>query len=468
MVVGDFPIEVDTLVVGAGPGGYVAAIRAAQLGQKVTIVDKSDLGGTCLNVGCIPSKALIQAGHSAEAAKGNDDLGITTENVQVDFDKVQEWKSGVVNKLTSGVESLLKGNKVDIVKGEVYFVDDQHVKVMDEKQSQTYTFKDCIIATGSSPIEIPSFPFSERVLDSTGALNLKEIPENLVVIGGGYIGTELGSAYANLGSKVTILEGEKEILGTFDKSMTSVVKKRLKKKDVSIVTNAFAKGVEETDKGVTVTYEAKDKKETVEADYVLVTVGRKPNTSEIGLDQVGIELDERGLIKIDKQCRTNVKNIYAIGDIVEGLPLAHKASYEAKVAAEAISGKKSEIDYLGMPAVVFTDPEMASVGYTEQEPKDAKIDVKVSKFPFAANGRALSLNETEGSLKLITRKEDGLVVGGQIVGANASDMISEIGLAIEAGMTAEDIALTVHPHPSLGEITMEAAEVALGTPIHTM
>lgn len=468
MVVGDFPIEVDTLVVGAGPGGYVAAIRAAQLGQKVTIVDKGELGGTCLNVGCVPSKALIEAGAKADAAKGNADLGITTENVKVDFTKVQEWKGGIVNRLTSGVESLLKGNKVDIVKGEVYFVDDHQVKVMDETQSQTYTFKNCIIATGSSPIEIPSFPFSDRVLDSTGGLALEEIPESLVVIGGGYIGTELGSAYANLGTKVTILEGEKEILGTFEKSMTAVVKKRLKKKDASIITSAFAKGVEESDKGVTVTYEVNEKEEKVEADYVLVTVGRKPNTQEIGLEQVGIEVDDRGLIKIDKQCRTNVKNIYAIGDIVEGLPLAHKASYEGKVAAEAISGQKSEIDYLGMPAVVFTNPEMASVGYTDQEAKEAGIDIKASKFPFAANGRALSLNESEGFLKLITRKEDGLVIGGQIVGANASDMIAEIGLAIEAGMTAEDIALTIHAHPTLGEITMEAAEVALGTPVHML
>ena len=468
MVVGDFPIEVDTLVVGAGPGGYVAAIRAAQLGQKVTIVDKGALGGTCLNVGCIPSKALIQAGHLADAAKGNDDLGITTENVSIDFAKVQDWKGSVVNRLTSGVEGLLKGNKVDIVKGEVYFVDTNNVKVMDEKDSQTYTFKNCIIATGSSPIEIPSFPFSDRVLDSTGGLALKEIPESLVVIGGGYIGTELGSAYANFGTKVTIVEGAEDILATFEKQMRSVVKKRLKKKGTEIITDALAKGVEETDNGAKVTYEVGGKEETVEADYVLVTVGRKPNTSELGLEQVGIELDDKGLVKIDKQCRTNVENIYAIGDIVEGLPLAHKASYEGKVAAEAISGQKSEIDYIGMPAVVFSDPEMASVGYTEQEAKDEGIDIKASKFPFAANGRALSLNDTEGFLKLITRKEDGLVIGGQIVGPNASDMVAEIGLAIEAGMTAEDIALTVHAHPTLGEITMEAAEVALGTPIHML
>lgn len=468
MVVGDFPVEVDTLVVGAGPGGYVAAIRAAQLGQKVTIVDKGDLGGTCLNVGCIPSKALIQAGHLANQARGNEEMGIATEKVNIDFEKIQAWKDGIVNRLTSGVESLLKGNKVDIVKGEVYFVDQNSVRIMDENNSQTYKFNNCIIATGSTPIEIPSFPFSDRVLDSTGALALKELPESIVVIGGGYIGTELGSAFANLGTKVTIIEGAKEILSTFDKSMTKVVKRRLAQKDVTIVTDAMAKGVEESADGVKVTYEAGGKEETVDADYVLVTVGRRPNTSDIGLEQAGVEVDERGLVKIDKQCRTSVPNIYAIGDIVPGLPLAHKASYEGKVAAEAISGKKSEIDYIGMPSVVFSDPEMASVGYTEKEAKEAGIDVKVAKFPFAANGRALSMNETDGSLTLVTRKEDGLVIGGQIVGANASDMIAEIGLAIEAGMTAEDIALTVHAHPTLGEITMEAAEVALGTPIHIL
>lgn len=469
MVVGDFPIEVDTLVIGAGPGGYVAAIRAAQLGQKVTIVDKGNLGGVCLNVGCIPSKALIQAGHQADSAKGNEELGIQAENVSVDFEKVQDWKGKIVNRLTSGVESLLKGNKVDIVKGEVYFVDKNNVKVMDEKNSQTYTFNNCIIATGSSPIEIPTFKFSERVLDSTGALNLKEIPEKLVVVGGGYIGIELGSAYANFGAEVTIIEGEKDILGGgFERQMTQLVKRRLKNKGVKIVTQALAKGVEESSDGVTVTYEAKGKEESISADYVLVTVGRRPNTDELGLEQVGIEVDDRGLVKIDKQCRTTVDNIYAIGDIVKGQPLAHKASYEGKVAAEVISGEKSEIDYLALPAVVFSDPEIATVGYTAAEAKEAGYDAKTSKFPFAANGRALSLNNSDGFLKLITREEDGLVIGAQIVGPSASDMIAEIGLAIEAGMTAEDIALTIHAHPTLAEITMEAAEVALGTPIHTM
>ncbi|WP_017187093.1 dihydrolipoyl dehydrogenase [Alkalibacillus haloalkaliphilus] len=466
MVVGDFPVEVDTLVVGAGPGGYVAAIRAAQMGQNVTIVDKGNLGGVCLNVGCVPSKALISAGHRYEHASGSDDMGIVAENVSVDFSKVQEWKGQVVDKLTGGVEGLLKANKVDIVKGEVYFVDKNTAKIMDDKQSQTYKFKDVIVATGSRPVELKPFPYSDRVLDSTGALELDEIPEKMVVIGGGYIGTELGGAYASFGTEVTILEGEKDILGGFEKQMTQLVKKRLKKKGVDVVTNAMAQGVEETDNGVKVTYELKGEEKTVAADYLLVTVGRRPNTDEIGLEEIGVELDDQGLIKIDKQCRTNLDNVYAIGDIVEGPPLAHKASYEGKIAAEAISGEKSEIDYLGIPAVVFSDPELASVGHTEDSAKEAGFEAEASKFPFGANGRALSLNDSDGFVKLVTRKSDGLVIGAQVAGPNASDLISELGLAVEAGMTAEDLALTIHAHPTLGETVMEAAEVAIGMPIH--
>ncbi|MGG7618688.1 dihydrolipoyl dehydrogenase [Bacillus coreaensis] len=466
MVVGDFPIETDTLVVGAGPGGYVAAIRAAQLGQKVTIVEKATLGGVCLNVGCIPSKALIAAGHRYETAKHSDAIGITAENVKVDFSKVQAWKAGVVKKLTGGVEGLLKGNKVDIVRGEAYFVDNTTVRVMDENSAQTYKFKNAIIATGSRPIELPQFKYTKRVLDSTGALALDEIPNHIVVIGGGYIGTELGGAYANFGTKVTILEGTDEILNGFEKQMSAIVKRNLKKKGAEIITKALAKGVKETDTGVTVTYEVKGEEQSVEADYVFVMVGRRPNTDELGLEQAGVELGERGIIKIDKQCRTSVSNIYAIGDVVEGPPLAHKASYEGKIAAEAIAGHTSEIDYLAIPAVVFSDPELASVGYTEKQAKDEGIDVIAAKFPFAANGRALALDAAEGFLKLVTRKEDGLVIGAQIAGPSASDMIAELGLAIEAGMTAEDLAMTIHAHPTLGEITMEAAEVALGNPIH--
>jgi dihydrolipoamide dehydrogenase len=466
MVVGDFPIETDTIVIGAGPGGYVAAIRAAQLGQKVTIVEKGTLGGVCLNVGCIPSKALISAGHRYETAKHSDNMGITAENVKVDFTKVQEWKAGVVKKLTGGVEGLLKGNKVDIVRGEAYFVDTNTLRVMDENSAQTYTFKNAIIATGSRPIELPAFKYTKRVLDSTGALALEEIPESIVVIGGGYIGTELGGAYANFGTKVTILEGADEILNGFEKQMSSLVKRNLKKKGAEIITKALAKGVEESENSVTVKYEVKGEEKTVEADYVFVMVGRRPNTDELGLEQVGIEMSDRGVVKIDKQCRTSVSNIYAIGDIVEGPPLAHKASYEGKIAAEAIAGHNSEIDYLAIPAVVFSEPELASVGYTEQQAKEEGIEVTAAKFPFAANGRALALDSTDGFLKLVTRKEDGLVIGAQIAGASASDMIAELGLAIEAGMTAEDLAMTIHAHPTLGEITMEAAEVAIGSPIH--
>jgi dihydrolipoamide dehydrogenase len=466
MVVGDFAIETETLVVGAGPGGYVAAIRAAQLGQKVTIVEKANLGGVCLNVGCIPSKALISAGHRFEVAKHSEDMGIKAENVTVDFSKVQEWKNSVVKKLTSGVEGLLKGNKVEIVRGEAYFVDANTVRVMTENSAQTYKFQNAIIATGSRPIELPGFKFSKRVLDSTGALNLQEIPKSMVVIGGGYIGTELGTAYANFGTKVTILEGADEILSGFEKQMTAVVKRRLKKKGVDVFTNALAKGVEEREDGVTVTFEVKGETKTVDADYVLVTVGRRPNTEELGLEQLGIKMTERGLIEIDKQCRTSVPNIYAIGDIVAGPPLAHKASYEGKIAAEAIAGHPSEIDYLAIPAVVFSDPECASVGYFEKQAKDEGIEVTTAKFPFAANGRALALNDADGFMKLVVRKDDGVIIGAQIVGPNASDMIAELGLAIEAGMTAEDIAMTIHAHPTLGEIAMEAAEVALGSPIH--
>ncbi|MCM3713038.1 dihydrolipoyl dehydrogenase [Alkalihalobacillus oceani] len=466
MVVGDFANEVDTLVIGSGPGGYVAAIRAAQLGQKVTIVEKGEMGGVCLNVGCIPSKALITAGHRYHQAKHSDDMGIVAENVALNFEKVQEWKGSVVKKLTGGVEGLLKGNKVEIVRGEAYFASANSVRVMDEKSAQTYNFKNCIIATGSRPIEIPGFKYSERVINSTGALALKEVPKKLVVIGGGYIGIELTGAYSNMGTEVVVLEGTKQILGGFEKQMAKLVERRLKKNGVDFKMEALAKSVEETENGVKVTAEVKGTEEVFEADYVLVTVGRKPNTDEIGLEQIGVELDERGIIKVDKQCRTSVSNIYAIGDIVPGPPLAHKASYEGKVAAEAIAGEKAEVDYLAIPAVVFSEPELATVGYNEKEAKDAGYDVVAAKFPFAANGRALSLNDADGFMKLITRKDDGLVIGAQIAGPNASDMIAELGLAIETGMTAEDIALTIHAHPTLGEITMEAAEVALGTPIH--
>ncbi|QQD85839.1 MULTISPECIES: dihydrolipoyl dehydrogenase [unclassified Jeotgalicoccus] len=468
MVVGDFPIETDTIVIGGGPGGYVAAIRAAQLGQNVTLVEKNKVGGVCLNVGCIPSKAMISSAHRYHETQHSEDMGVITEGVKLDFSKVQSFKESVVNKLVGGVEMLLKGNKVNVVNGEAYFVDSNKLKVMDEKQSQTYEFKNAIIATGSRPIEIPGFKFGGRVLDSTGALALEEAPEKLIVIGGGYIGTELGSAYANFGTEVTILEGTADILGGFEKQMTQLVKKNLKSKNATIVTKAMAKSAEETDNGVKVTYEAKDETHEVEADYVLVTVGRRPNTDEIGLEELGIKMTDRGIIEVDEQSRTNIPNIYAIGDIVDGLPLAHKASYEGKVAAEAIAGEKSAVDYIAMPAVCFTEPELATVGLNESQAKEKGFEVTTGKFPFQANGRALGLNKTDGFVKVVARKEDGLVLGAQVAGNGASDIISELGLAVETGMTLEDIALTIHAHPTLGEVPMEAAEVALGRPVHSM
>lgn len=468
MVVGDFPIETETLVIGSGPGGYVAAIRAAQTGQKVVVVEKENIGGVCLNVGCIPSKALISVGHRFEQAQHADDMGITATDVKIDFSKAQAFKDGVVKKLTSGVSGLLKGNNIEVVMGEAYFVDANTVRVMDETSAQTYTFKNVIIATGSRPVEIPTFKYTKRVINSTGALSLPEIPKNLVVIGGGYIGTELGSAFVNLGSNVTIIEGGDDILAGFEKQMTSIVKKGLKKKGVEIVVKASAKGVEETENGVVVTYEVGGEEKKVEADYVLVTVGRRPNTDEMGLEELGIKFAERGLLEVDKQCRTSIPNIYAIGDIVAGPQLAHKASYEGKIAAEAIAGQTSVVDYLAIPAVCFTDPEMATVGLNEAEAKEQGYEVVAGKFPFGANGRALALNATEGFVKLVSRKEDGLLLGAQIVGQGASDMIAELGLAVEAGMTVEDIAMTIHAHPTLGEIAMEAAEVVMGHPIHIL
>lgn len=468
MVVGDMSIELDTVVVGSGPGGYVAAIRAAQMGQKVAIVEKDFIGGVCLNVGCIPSKALITAGERFVQANQSDVFGISSENVEIDFAKTQEWKQNeVVNKLTSGVEMLLKKNKVEILEGEAFFVDTHNLRVMQEDSAQSYSFNNVIIATGSRPIELDAFKWSERVLDSTGALDLKEVPDSMVVIGGGYIGSELAGAYASLGTEITILEGLDSILNGFDKDMVRLVEKEFKNNGAEIVTNAMAKGVEETDDGVVVSYEIDGEEKTVEADYVLVTVGRRPNTDEIGLDIAGVEVDENGLIKVDEQGRSvSADSVYAIGDIVPGAALAHKASYEGKIAAEAISGKKVAVDYRAMPAVAFTNPEIASVGYTADEAKEVGLEVKSTKFPLGGNGRALSMDRTEGFVRLVTTKEGNVIVGAQVAGVNASDLIAELGLAVESGMNAEDIALTIHAHPTLAEATMDAAEAALGLPIH--
>ncbi|MEG0328704.1 MAG: dihydrolipoyl dehydrogenase [Erysipelothrix sp.] len=467
MVVGDLALELETVVIGSGPGGYVAAIRAAQLGQKVAIIEKDEIGGVCLNVGCIPSKALINAGHRYQESMNSQTFGITAENVAIDFEKTQAWKdNAVVNKLTSGIAFLLKKNKVQIIKGTAFFNDTHQLRVVNGEEAQSYTFKNAIIATGSRPIEIKGFKFGKRIIDSTGGLNLKEIPKKLVVIGGGYIGSELAGVYANLGSEITILEGAPSILPQFDKDMIKLVTNEFEKKNVKIVNNAMAKEAKETKDGVEVTYEVDGKAETISADYVMVTVGRRPNTDDLGLQVANVETNERGLITVDKQGRTSQKHIFAIGDVVPGLALAHKASYEAKVAAEALCGEDVEVDYVAIPAVCFTDPELATVGLTEKEAKDQGLNVKVSKFPFGANGRALALDAGEGFVRLVSDKETGLLLGGQVAGVGASDVIAEIGLAVEARMNVEDLSLTIHAHPTLSETIMDASEISMGLPIH--
>ncbi|MCL6597275.1 MAG: dihydrolipoyl dehydrogenase [Alicyclobacillus macrosporangiidus] len=464
MVVGEFSEDIDVLVVGAGPGGYVAAIRAAQLGKSVTIVDKAELGGVCLNRGCIPSKALITAAHQYEAAKASPIPGITS-SATLDFGKVQAWKQSVVDKMTGGVKTLLKGNKVRVVQGEVFFTGPNEVRVLSEYEGQRFRFKDCILATGSRPIELKALPYGKRVLSSTEALALDHVPESLIVVGGGYIGIELGQTYAKFGSKVTIVEGTGSILPTFDAQLTRMVVRNLKKYNVDIHTNAFAQGVEETENGITLTFKVGDEEKHVTAEYVLVTVGRRPNTDELGLDAAGVQLTEKGMVQVDHQGRTSNPHIFAIGDIVPGPALAHKASYEGKVAAEVIAGHNSAVDYRCIPAVVFSDPEIATVGLSEEEAKQQYGEIAVGRFPYAANGRAVSLG-ADGFVKLIADKQSGLLVGAQVTGAEASNLIAELGLAIEMSATLEDIALTIHAHPTLGEMVMEAADVALGSPIH--
>lgn len=465
MVVGDFAIDLDTVVIGAGPGGYVAAIHAAELGQKVTVIEREFIGGVCLNVGCIPSKALIEAAHHYQHAMHSQVMGLQVTDAKLDFEKTIEWKNSVVSKLTGGVAALFKKHKIDVIWGSAYLKDAHSLRVIDEDDNaQTYTFNNLIIATGSHPIEIPNFKFNGRVLDSTGALSLKEVPKNLVVVGGGYIGSELASAYANLGSKVTILEGGDSILSNYEKDLVRVVERRFSAQGVDIYTNALAKKAEQDDNGVKVTAEINGEERVIEADYVIVSVGRRPNTKNMGLEQIGLATDERGLIPVDAQSRTNIPNIYAIGDVTKGFALAHKASYEGKVAAEAISGMPTVIDYHAMPAVCYTDTSVATTGMTLDEAKAAGFEAKKAQFPFAANGRAISMGSTDGFVRLVFDKNTEVLLGAQIVGAHASDLINELTLAIESGSTVEDIALTIHPHPSLGEAVMDAADIAIGFP----
>ena len=470
MVVGNFIQELDTIVIGGGPGGYVAAIRAAQLGEKVTLFEKNKVGGTCLHRGCIPSKALISVGHQYEIATKKAFRGITAENVTLDFEATQKWKDEeIIDVLHKGVQGLLKKNKVETIYGEVNFIDANTVSVIiDEFHNNTYKFKKAIIATGTEPIEIKGFKFKDRVLSSTEILNLKEVPKSLVVIGGGYIGVELAGAYAALGSKVTILEGTEKILRVFEDDVAKVVIDNLKEKNVDIVTNALAQNAEQKENSVVVNYKHNDKETSIEADYVLVSIGRKPNFEELGLEYAGIELTEKGLIKVDNQGRTSVSHIFAIGDIVPGAALAHKAMYEAKIAAEALTGSTSAaVDYFSIPTVCFTTPEIALVGYTKAEAKEKGYDVVVGQYPFAHNGRALSIADNQGFVRIVSMKDSKKLLGAQIVGPGASDLIAELTLGIEQGLTVDDVSLTIHGHPSLNEVIVEAADMILKKAIHS-
>ncbi|MBL1229921.1 dihydrolipoyl dehydrogenase [Enterococcus sp. BWB1-3] len=459
--------ETETVVLGAGPGGYVAAIRAAQLGQKVTIVEAEHIGGVCLNVGCIPSKALITAGHRYQEAQKSDFLGVKVNKATLDFAKTQKWKNEqVVKILTNGIRALLMKNKISIIEGYGIFTGSHELSVTTAAGQETIRFQQAIIATGSCPIEIAGFSFSERVIDSTGGLNLKEVPESLVVVGGGYIGCELAGAYANLGANVTIVEGSPHLLPSFEADIQQLIEKSFQRKGVRIITNAKAKQAELQADQVETEIDYSGKIERLISDYVMVTVGRKPNTEGLGLEKLGLQTDRRGLLPVNERYQTEVAHIYAIGDIVEGLALAHKASYEGKVAAEVIAGKNVVKDYRVIPAVCFTDPEAATVGQTVEEAAAAGIKAETAVFPMQANGRALSLNATEGFIRLVYEAETQLLLGAQIVGVNASDLIAEVTLAIESYLTLEDIALTIHGHPTLSETIMDAAEVGLGVPIH--
>ena len=459
-------IRTEVVVIGAGPGGYVAAIRLAQLGKKVVLVDEDKLGGICLNYGCIPSKAMISASGLFNKIKQSSKIGIKTGKVTIDFSKMQEWKDGIVSKLNKGTEFLCKKNNVTIVKGTAVFENSNRLKISNGKNSSYIDFKKAIIATGSKPVELPNFKFDDKkIISSRGALYLKEIPENLVVIGGGYIGLEIGTIYAKLGSKVSIVEMEDQILPGFDKNVVNVIQKNLEKLDVNIYVNAKADKIENNK----IAIDSKEKgKVLLDADKVLVAVGRHPNTKNLGLENTKVKLNEKEFVEVDKNLMTDDENIYAIGDISVGPMLAHKASMQGKIAAGIIAGEKVSYDNFVVPAVVFTDPEIASVGLSEDEAKDKGIKVKTGKFPFSVSSRAMTREETQGFVKVIANEADDKIIGVQIVGSDASDLISEASLAIKMNSTIDDLALTIHPHPTLSESLMEASEATMGKAIHIL
>lgn len=458
-------LKTQLVVLGAGPGGYSAAFRAADLGIETVIIDARDtLGGVCLNVGCIPSKALLHVAKVIDDAKEMASHGVSFGEPSIDIDKVRGWKDSVVAKLTGGLSGMSKMRKVKHVQGYGKFTGSNTIEVAGKDGKTVISFDNAIIAAGSEPVTLPFIPHDDpRVIDSTGALEMVDIPEKMLVLGGGIIGLEMGTVYRALGSQIDVVEFLDQLIPAADKDVIKVYQKYVKDKfNVMLETKVTA--VEAKDDGLYVTFEGKQAPaEPVRYDKVLVAVGRRPNGKLVDAEKAGVAVDERGFINVDKQLKTNVANIYAIGDLVGQPMLAHKAVHEGHVAAEVIAGKKHYFDPRCIPSVAYTDPEVAWVGLTEKEAKEQGVNFETATFPWAASGRAIASSRTEGMTKLIFDKDTHRLLGGAIIGINAGEMLGEIGLAVEMGADAEDIALTIHAHPTLNESIGLAAEIFEGS-----
>ncbi|WP_322040782.1 dihydrolipoyl dehydrogenase [Burkholderia diffusa] len=461
---GSADIECDMLVLGAGPGGYSAAFRAADLGMKTVLVERySTLGGVCLNVGCIPSKALLHTALVVEEAEALAAHGISFGKPQVDLDKLRDFKGGVVKKLTTGLAGMAKARKVEVVTGVGAFVDPYHMEVQGENGKKVVKFKQAIIAAGSQAVKLPFMPEDPRVVDSTGALELRQLPKRMLVIGGGIIGLEMATVYSTLGTEIDVVEMMDGLMMGADRDLVKVWEKYNAKRFGNVMLKTKTVGAEAKEDGIYVKFEGeKAPAEAQRYDLVLVAVGRSPNGKKIGADKAGVAVTDRGFIDVDKQMRTNVPHIFAIGDIVGQPMLAHKAVHEGHVAAEAAHGEKAYFDALQIPSVAYTDPEVAWAGKTEDQCKAEGIKYGKAVFPWAASGRAIANGRDEGFTKLIFDEETHRVIGGGIVGLNAGDLISEVCLAVEMGADAEDIGKTIHPHPTLGESVGMAAELYEG------
>ena len=458
----------DAIVIGAGPAGYVCAIRCAQLGLKTAVVEKENFGGVCLNVGCIPSKALIAASKLVHKIQTADTMGIKAKYEGLDVDALISWKAGIVNKLTSGVGGLLKNHKIDTFMGDAKVAGPGKVEVTGKDGKQTLETKNIVVAAGSTPIAVPGFDFDgENVWSSTDALKPTKLPERMIVIGGGYIGLELGLVYHKLGTEVRVLEFMDRVLPGMEADLSKEMGRSLKKKKMPVHLKTKAVGYKKTKKGLEVTAEVDGKTQTFECDVVLSCVGRFPNGKDLGLESAGVEVTDRGFVNVDHKRQTNVPGIYAIGDVAGQPMLAHKGSHEGLVAAAAIAGDQgAAYDPACIPAVIFTDPEIASVGLSVEEAKEAGFDPVEGKFPFAASGRAMSLNETEGWAKVVSDKATDKVLGVHMIGPEVTELIAEGALAIEMGATVGDLAATIHAHPTLPEAMMEAAEAVHSMAVH--